>query len=65
MTQQDTFLMKLENIRVRTRSNHEAILQVKVPLELREEFYKALEEDSLTTKDIVLSAIEAYLQSRK
>jgi hypothetical protein len=65
MTQQDTFLTKLENLRARTRSGHEAILQVKVPATLREEFYKALEQDSLTVKDIVLSAIEAYLQSRR
>jgi hypothetical protein len=44
-----------------SRRRHTAILQAKIPVELRDQLNKRLRADKLTFKDFILGAIETYL----
>lgn len=55
---------KLDSLKKTKRVNHEAIVQVKIPRELRNKLNKQLKEDNLTYKDLLLVAIEEYVEGR-
>lgn len=55
---------RLEEMKRHKNRDHEAILQIKIPVELRDQLLETLHADGLKIKDLFMAAITEYLESK-
>jgi hypothetical protein len=56
---------KLEEMKKAKRKDHDAIIQIKVPIETRDLLFKKLSDNGLSYKDLFTAAIDLYLQENQ
>lgn len=58
-------LERLDRMKEVKRKAHDATIQIKIPIALRDRLFTQLKSDDLCVKDLMWAAIEEYLQSRE